>query len=169
MLHAKEVPPYGGDTLYANMYLAYDALSPTMRRMLDPMIGIHCAMKHYGPQGNSITDPDTRAMVVRGSEDAKREVEHPVVRTHPETARKCLFVNPSYTTRFKDMTEDEIASLLRFLYDHSVRPEFTCRVSWGAGTLTVWDNRCTQHYAINDYQGFRRVMHRITVEGDRPR
>jgi taurine dioxygenase len=168
LLHAKELPPYGGDTMFANMYLAYESLSPGLKSMLDGLDAIHCALRYYGPNGGSITDPDTRAMIVTGSADAAREVEHPVVRTHPDSNRKCLFVNPSYTTRFRDMTAEESAPLLRYLFDHSAKPEFTCRYRWRPQTLTVWDNRCTQHYAINDYDGFQRLMHRVTVEGERP-
>jgi taurine dioxygenase len=168
LLHAKEIPTYGGDTMFANMYLAYESLSAGMRTMLGGLTAIHCALRHYGPTGGSITDPDTRAMIVTGSADAAREVEHPAVRMHPDSNRKCLFVNPSYTMRFKDMTEEESAPLLHYLFEHSVRPEFTCRYRWRPHTLTIWDNRCTQHYAINDYDGFRRLMHRITVEGERP-
>src|SRR5258707_3812096 len=111
-----------------------------MRTMLGGPPALHCALRHYGPPGGSITDPDTRAMIVVGSPDAAREVEHPVVRMHPDSNRKCLFVNPGYTTRFKDMTEDESAPLLRYLFDHSVRPEFTCRYRWSPRTLTIWDN-----------------------------
>ena len=102
------------------------------------------------------------------SETAQAEVEHPVVRTHGETGRKALYVNGTFTTRFKDMTEEESAPLLHYLLQHAVRPEFTCRFRWQRDSIAFWDNRCVQHNAINDYHGVRRVMHRVTIEGERP-
>src|SRR5258706_138397 len=106
-----------------------------------------------------------------GRDDAQKEytAAHPVVRTHPETGRKALYVNVGHTARFKGWTEAESAPLLEFLFRHQIKPEFTCRFNWRPGSLAIWDNRCTQHYPINDYHGYRRVMHRITLAGDRPR
>jgi taurine dioxygenase len=106
--------------------------------------------------------------IERGNEEAEREVAHPVVRLHPESGRKALFVNAIYTTRFEDMSETESRPLLDFLFDHVQRPEFACRFRWAEGSLAVWDNRCTLHYAVNDYDGSRRLMHRTTVAGERP-
>jgi taurine dioxygenase len=97
------------------------------------------------------------------------EAEHPAVRTHPETGRKALYVNIGHTVRFRGMTEQESAPLLDYLFRHQVKPEFTCRFQWAVGSLAFWDNRCTQHNPINDYHGYRRVMHRITLAGDKPR
>jgi taurine dioxygenase len=164
MLLARELPPYGGDTLFANTYLAYEALSDGMKRLLDGLIAINSSVKADASR--------TREDRVKQSlkPDAKKEyvAEHPVVRTHPETGRKALYINGGHTVRFKDMTEAESAPLLQYLCQHIVRPEFTCRFRWQVGSLALWDNRCTQHNPVNDYHGFRRVMHRITLAGDRP-
>lgn len=164
MLVAREVPPYGGDTMFASMYLAYETLSDGMKRLLDGLIGINTSSK----ADVSRTREDRIRDSVRA--DAKKEYvgEHPVVRTHPETGRKALYVNPGHTLRFKDMTVEESTPVLEFLFRHQVRPEFTCRFSWRAGSLAFWDNRCALHNPINDYHGFRRVMHRITLAGDKP-
>jgi taurine dioxygenase len=106
-----------------------------------------------------------------GRDDALKEysAEHPVVRVHPETGRKALYVNVGHTARFKGWTADESAPLLNFLFQHQTKPEFTCRFSWEPGSIAFWDNRCAQHHPVNDYHGFRRVMHRVTLKGDRPR
>jgi taurine dioxygenase len=125
-------------------------------------------------------DDDTVAAITKTREDRMRddanlaahaeyEALHPVVRTHPETGKKALYINGGHTVRFKGMTEEESAPLLRFLFAHQARPEFTCRFRWDKGSLAFWDNRCAQHNPINDYHGFRRVMHRVTLAGDRPR
>jgi len=165
MLLAREVPPFGGDTLFANMYLAFEALSGGIRKMLDGMIAISSSAKADVSR--------TREDRINESPAAtSREVftaEHPVVRTHPETGRKALYVNVAHTLRFKDMTEEESRGLLGFLCEHQVRPEFTCRFSWQIGSLAFWDNRCAQHNPVNDYHSHRRVMHRISLAGDRPR
>ena len=112
--------------------------------------------------------PRSARWTIRRSNSAQAEVEHPVIRTHPETGRKGLFVNSTFTIRFSGMSEEESAPLLDYLYRHLVRPEFTCRFRWSTNAIAFWDNRCVQHYAINDYHGQRRVMHRVTVNGDRP-
>jgi taurine dioxygenase len=164
MLLAREVPPFGGDTMFANMYLAYEALSDGMKRLLDGLIAINTSAKADVSR--------TREDRVKDSlrTDAKKEYvgEHPVVRTHPETGRKALYVNVGHTLRFKDMTIEESAPLLDFLFQHQVRPEFTCRFSWRPGSMAFWDNRCALHNPVNDYHGYRRVMHRITLAGDKP-
>ncbi len=165
MLLAREIPPYGGDTLFANLYLAYEALSPGMKRMLDGLIAVSSSKKADVSKTREDRIRDS------GRADAQDEylAEHPVVRTHPETGRKALYVNLAHTLRFKDMTEEESVPLLNYLYQHAVRPEFTCRFSWEVGSIAFWDNRCSLHNPVNDYHGFRRVMHRITLKGDRPR
>jgi len=165
MLIAREVPPVGGDTLFANMYLAYETLSEGMKGMLQGLIAVNSSAKANATR--------TREDRLRGDAraDAKSEyvAEHPVVRTHPETGRKALYVNSGHTVRFKDMTAPESAPILNYLFDHLTRPEFTCRFRWQPGSLALWDNRCTQHNPINDYHGFRRLMHRVTLAGDEPR
>ncbi len=169
LLYAKDVPAYGGDTLWANMYRAYESLSPGMRRMLDGMVAVHSAARAYGPRGAyAKAGNQTKSMQIDPSEAADAEMEHPVVRTHPDSGRKCLFVNPVYTIRFKDMTVRESRPLLDFLNEHAVQPNNTCRFRWETGSLAFWDNRCTQHFALNDYDGQRREMHRTTIMGTRP-
>ena len=162
LLYAVETPPYGGDTLFANQYLAYEALSDGMKRTLDTLTAVNTS---------------TKAEVSRTREDRLRETgatlkalagEHPAVRTHPETRRKALYVNVAHTSHFKGWTEEESAPLLGYLFAHQVRPEFTCRFQWQPGSLALWDNRCAQHNPVNDYDGFKRVMHRVTLAGDRP-
>ena len=167
-LYALEAPDFGGDTLYADMYGAYDALSDGMKAMLDGLIGVSSAALR-GSGGRAAGFRKTGAIKAMNMDQADTLIaEHPVVRTHPETGRKALYLNQAHTIRFKDMTEAESMPLIAYLCDHAVRPEFTCRFRWAAGTMALWDNRCTQHFAINDYQGQRRRMHRATIEGDRP-
>ena len=165
MLLAREVPPYGGDTLFANMYLAYETLSEGMRSMLDPLTAVNSSARA------DVTRTREDRLKSDGRSGAKKEyaAEHPVVRTHPETGRKALYVNVAHTARFGGMTEEESAPLLEYLFRHQTRPEFTCRFSWRVGSLALWDNRCTQHNPVNDYHGYRRLMHRITLAGDKPR
>jgi taurine dioxygenase len=166
VLYAKEVPEYGGDTMFANQYLAYEALSDGMKKMLEGMTAIHSARRSYGL--NAVRRGEDASMKIRLTEEAHGEVEHPVIRTHVETGRKVLYVNGNFTIRFKDMTEAESQPLLNYLYQHAVRPEFTCRFRWEKNSIAFWDNRAVQHNAINDYHGKRRVMHRVTIEGERP-
>ncbi len=168
VLYALDVPDHGGDTLFANQYLAYEALSDGMKRMLDGMTAIHSARRPYGPNAERAHDYGPSSMRFNFSETAEAEIEHPVVRTHVETGKKALYVNRTFTLRFKDMTEAESAPLLDFLCQHAVRPEFTCRFRWRPNSIAFWDNRCVQHNAINDYHGQRRIMHRVTIEGERP-
>ena len=170
ILYGKEVPERGGDTLFGNMYQAYETLSPGMQRMLEGLRAVHTARNVYGLAGRTTDTYNSgqNAMTILPSEQAHSEIDHPVVRTHPETGRKCLYVNPAFTVRFNDMTEQESAPLLHFLYDHCRREEFTCRFRWKTNSVAFWDNRCVQHFALNDYNGQRRIMHRVTINGDRP-
>lgn len=164
MLIAREVPERGGDTMFANTYLAYETLSPGMKRMLEGVIAINSSAK----ADVSRTREDRVKDMKR--DDAKKEYvgEHPVVRTHPETGRKSLYLNIAHTLRFKDMTEEESAPILRYLINHQTKPEFTCRFNWRVGSIAFWDNRCALHNPVNDYHGYRRSMHRITLAGDKP-
>jgi len=168
ILYAREVPDVGGDTMFANMYLAFEALSPGMQRMLLNLRAVNTGPRIYNTAFADTAGADNYAKIKSAAAEKLLSAVHPVVRTHPETGRKALFVNTSHTMRFEDMTEEESVPLLQFLLRHAARPEFTCRFRWRVGSIAFWDNRCTQHIALNDYPGKRRVMHRVTVEGDRP-
>ncbi|MCG8562858.1 MAG: TauD/TfdA family dioxygenase [Hyphomicrobiales bacterium] len=168
LLYAHEVPLAGGDTLFANMYMAYEALSDGMKAMIDGLVAANNSDKSYiGGRAAGLRKLEGMKGDMKDRIDTL-EAEHPVVRTHPETGRRSLYVNAAHTLRFKDMTQEESKPLIDYLCAHAVQPEFTCRLRWQPGTLAVWDNRCTQHFAVNDYSGHRRLMHRVTIEGDRP-
>ncbi len=165
MLVAREVPLVGGDTLFANQYLAYETLSEGMKRLLDGLTAVNSSARAdvtRTREDRVKSDPSSRVS------DALT-AEHPVVRTHPETGRKALYINIAHTARFVGMTEAESAPILGYLFQHQSRPELTCRFAWRVGSLAFWDNRAAQHNPINDYHGYRRIMHRITLAGDRPR
>ena len=164
MLLSREVPPYGGDTMFANQYLAYEALSDTMKRLLNGLTGISSSARA------DVSKTREDRIKSDGKDAAPKEyrAEHPVVRTHPETGRKALYVNVAHTAGIVGMTDEESGPLLEFLFRHQVKPEFTCRFAWEANAIAFWDNRCTQHNPVNDYHGFRRVMQRITLQGDKP-
>lgn len=164
LLLAKEVPPIGGDTLFANQYLAYETLSDGLRALLAPLRGVASSAK----ADSSRTREDR--LRTDGTERAREVLTaaHPVVRTHPETGRKALYVNVAHTVSLAGLTEEESAPILAMLFRHQIRPEFTCRFQWRPGSLAIWDNRCAQHYALNDYHGHKRVMHRITLTGAEP-
>jgi taurine dioxygenase len=164
MLLAREVPPSGGDTLFANMYAAFDALSPGMQRMLEGLVAVNSSALADVSKTREDRIHDSGA-----GNNTEYVAEHPVVRTHPETGRKALYVNVAHTARFRDMTEEESQPILAFLFAHSVRPEFTYRFHWDVASLALWDNRCAMHNPMNDYHGYMRRMHRITLRGDVPR
>ncbi|MEK9752078.1 MAG: TauD/TfdA family dioxygenase, partial [Rhodospirillaceae bacterium] len=168
VLYGIDIPDAGGDTLFASTYLAYETLSDGMKRMLDGLIGVNDSEALYpGGRANRIGSlANMKGAYNEGAEPMQSE--HPIVRTHPETGRKGLYVSVAHTLRFKDMTADESRPLIQFLAAHVHRPEFTCRLRWRAGTLAVWDNRCTQHFALDDYPGKFRCMRRVTIEGNRP-
>ena len=168
ILYARETPPVGGDTLFASMYLALESLSPRMQVMLSLLRAVHCAAPSYDRARMDAANAESGGMKYTDHDPWTEEAVHPVVRTHPETGRKALYVNSSFTRRFEDMTEEESRPLLDFLLNHLTRPEFTCRFRWTPGSVAFWDNRCVQHYPLDDYRGHRREMHRLTLAGDRP-
>ncbi|MGA0710790.1 MAG: TauD/TfdA dioxygenase family protein [Ilumatobacteraceae bacterium] len=168
VLYGREIPQFGGDTLWSSQYAAFEALSPRMQEMLSGLSAVQTGWPH-GTKGPGPNAAVSRSVVMtRNDPTADREVIHPVVRVHPITKRKALFVNPVYTQRFEGMTEEESKPLLSFLFAHATKPEFTCRLHWEEGTLALWDNRCVLHLAINDYDGSRRLLHRTTVAGETP-
>ena len=162
ILIARETPPVGGDTLFACMYTAYDTLSDGLKQTLEDMKAVHSSRHIFGEQSSY---RDTMKDRFSNPEDATQDAVHPVVITHPESGRKALYVNPGFTLHFDGWTEAESKPLLDFLYSHAVQLEHTTRFQWAPGSIAFWDNRCTWHYALNDYHGTRREMHRITIEG----
>jgi len=164
MLYGVEVPPAGGDTLFANMYLAYETLSDGMKAMLEPLFGISSAGAGRLGGRKQVMNAKSKGVQLQNMDKLSMEAEHPVVRVHEQTGRKALFVNYIHTLKFKGWMEAESEPVLQYLFNHLKRPEFTARLKWEAGTLAVWDNLASQHYAINDYDGHRRVMWRVTLE-----
>jgi taurine dioxygenase len=164
ILYALEVPPHGGDTLFAGMAAAYDALSDTYKALLAPLSAVHSSRHVFGKQA-----AHQRAMEDRfeNPELATQDSVHPLVIQHPETGQSLLYVNPAFTVRIEGLAEEESNMLLQFLYQHAMNPEFHTRFHWEKGSLAMWDNRATWHYALNDYQGQRRHLHRITIAGSR--
>jgi len=163
ILYALELPEQGGDTLFASTYAAYDALSPGLQEMLAGLSAVHSSRHVFGASADRPADLSERLGNV---EAATQDAVHPVVITHPRSGRKSLYVNPGFTVRFDGWTVEESAPLLQYLYRHISKPEFTYRFQWAPGSLAFWDNRCTWHYAVNDYHGARRLLHRITLEGE---
>lgn len=164
VLYAVQVPPYGGDTLWNNMYLAYDALSPTLQQVLAPLRGVNSAEK---PDA-AVTRTHRIAESPKDAEAIVTTAAHPIVRTHPETGRRALYCAAAHTMRIDGMTVEESRALLDYLYRVQQREEFGCRWHWQAGDVAFWDNRAAQHNALNDYHGHRRLMHRVTLEGEVP-
>ncbi|WP_324261054.1 TauD/TfdA family dioxygenase [Altererythrobacter sp. H2] len=162
ILVARELPPSGGDTLFASMAAAYDSLSDAFKATLETLRAVHTADHIYGPDGflsNSDQGADLKGR------DLKTRAVHPLVIRHPDTGQKLLYVNSGFTTHIEGWTRDESLSLLNYLFSVGMREEFQCRLQWAPGTVAMWDNRSTWHYALNDYHGHRRLMHRITIDG----
>lgn len=166
VLSAREVPDHGGDTLWASSSAAYEALSAPLRAMLDGLTAVHDLTRSF-PRERFGNTPEALARYEQAQRDHPPRA-HPVVRTHPVTGRKGLFVNDGFTTRIEQLSAAESDALLRFLFAHASRPEFNVRWHWRAHDLAFWDNRITQHYAVDDYRPHRRVMHRATILGDVP-
>lgn len=166
ILHGVEVPPFGGDTLFANQHLAYDTLSEGMKALIDPLVALHSPGPQYAEGGYSTK---SKAMRTKNADKTGTVVRHPLVRTHPETGRKGLYVNRAFTIGIEGMRPHESQPLLEQLFTHAVREPFTCRFRWQPNSVAMWDNRSVQHYALYDYRGHRRRMRRITIAGDRPR
>jgi len=180
VLYAKQAPPFGGDTMFANQYLAFETLSAGLRSLLEGLKAEHSSAMVYGSESARFAaisrthapraEDRSRSSSLQPLAETRYETtEHPVVRTHPETGRKCLYVNRGFVTCFVGMSLEESRALLEFLWDHATRPEFTCRYRWSTNDVGIWDNRCTLHFALNDYYGHRREFHRISVhEPSRP-
>ena len=164
LLLARELPPLGGDTLFASMSRAFEALSPSLQQTLEGLRAVHSARHVFGDRSGYAKRTDTGDRIGNAAAVGE-DVVHPVVIRHPLSGRRILYVNPGFTVRFDGWTQEESAPLLRFLYEHASKPEFTCRFDWTPGAMAFWDNRATWHLALNDYHGHRRVMHRITVQG----
>ncbi|MFZ4709739.1 MAG: TauD/TfdA dioxygenase family protein [Zwartia sp.] len=164
MLIARELPPVGGDTLFASNYAAFEGLSPALQATLRTLKGVNSSAKA------AVTHSREDRLADSATDKGRSELnsEHPVVRTHPETGREALYVNPGHTVRFAGWTEDESAPLLNYLFEQQVKPEYTCRFVWRPGSIAFWDNRCALHNPINDYHGHKRLLHRITLKGDKP-
>jgi len=164
ILNAIVIPEAGGDTLWADTQAAYEGLSAPIRTLVDGLTAVHDGTRSFGQLlravGKGEWDGDTFTELV--------QVEHPVVRTHPETGRRNLFVNPGFTVRIKELTVRESDALLQFLYQHMTTPEYVVRYRWEEGDLGFWDNRTTMHYAVGDYGDAHRVIQRVTIRGDRP-
>ncbi len=163
LLYGRIIPPVGGDTLYANQYAAYEALSDEVKDRIDGLMGIHSARRGYSPKGAYGEKDVGRSMAIRFSDDAMKTHLHPIVKPHSETGRRALFVNPGYTIGIDAMAQDEADDLLKMLFQHQVQPDFIYRHRWEEGMLTLWDNRCLLHSATGGYQGYRRLLHRVTV------
>jgi len=163
-LYALEVPPLGGDTIFCNMGTAYEALSQNIKDKIDTLQAVNTSNKA------AVSKTRSHRLADSGDRSAPEVFTHvhPVVRTHPESGERTLYVNEAHTSRFDDWTEKDSEPLLNELYQHARKPEFQCRFRWTLGAVVLWDNRSTHHYPINDYHGYRRLLHRVSLKGSRP-
>ena len=166
MLLARETPPQGGDTMYASTCRAYETLSDGFKKLLDGLNATHSSRHVFGPQARYVRKGEDTAGRLGNNEAATQDAVHPLVISHPISGRKSIYVNPGFTTGIEGWTDAEAEPFLKILYDHIAKPEHTYRFQWAPGSLAFWDNRATWHYAVNDYHGERRLMHRITIEGE---
>jgi len=166
ILYAREVPSVGGDTLFASMYAAYEALSDGLKQMLSTMRAEHSSRHVFGEVGYVERDVDDLGGRFRNITAATQDALHPVIIRHPLSGRPALYVNGDFTVKFEGWSKQESQPLLDYLYAHASQNEFTCRFNWRKGSIAIWDNRATHHCALNDYHGERRLMHRITIEGE---
>ncbi len=167
ILYGIDVPDAGGDTMFTSLYAAYDALSDGMKRMLADLRIVFTNANTYGKDARRFKTGVAKDMTVAQA-PAEKEVLHPIVRTHPETGRKALYLSTTHFSRIEGMTKAESQPLLDQLARHAVSPDFTCRFKWRPGSVAMWDNRCTMHYAVNDFPEARRIMQRVTLQGDKP-
>jgi taurine dioxygenase len=165
ILYAKELPPYGGDTMFAHLGAAYDALSPGLQATLERLSTVLIKSHAYGIEGTPMPGVSPESYAKNLEKFAGIEATHPVVARHPESRRKVLYLGPVYSDRFEGWTRAESLPLMQYLSSVITRPEHTCRFRWEEGSLAMWDNRAVAHYALDDYPSQRRVMHRITVRG----
>lgn len=176
VLYCLEAPPYGGDTLFASLCAAYDGLAPALKTICEPLVALHSLSGIYGSDGRGgtgTTKPfglteSPQGLDEQMLEQIRRRIEHPLICTHPDTGRPILYVTGNHMVGIQGMNDLEARPLLELLNNHVVKPEFTCRFRWRKGSVAVWDNRCVQHYAVNDYAGFARTMLRAEMVGSRP-
>jgi taurine dioxygenase len=166
ILVARETPPHGGDTMYASTCRAYETLSDGFKAMLTGLKGVHSSRHVFGPQGRYMQKGEDTAGRLGNNEAATQDAVHPLIIRHPISGRQSIYVNPGFTVGIDGWTDAEAEPFLKILYDHIAKPEHTYRFQWAPGSIAFWDNRASWHYAVNDYHGARRLMHRITVEGE---
>jgi taurine dioxygenase len=166
ILVARETPPHGGDTMYASTCRAYETLSDGFKAMLKVLKGVHSSRHVFGPQARYVEKGEDTAGRLGNNEAATQDAVHPLIIRHPISGRESIYVNPGFTIGIDGWTDAEAEPFLKILYDHIAKPEHTYRFQWAPGSIAFWDNRASWHYAVNDYHGARRLMHRITVEGE---
>ena len=167
ILYGVEIPAFGGDTLFANQIAAYEALSDEDKTLIESLRARHSARHIFGSTQSAYSASDAGNGRIGNSDEADvlKDVHHPIALQHPDSGKKALYVNPAFTVGIEGMGQEESEALLKRLYAHAMKPEFTYRLKWRPGTIALWDNRSTWHFALNDYHGQSRTMHRITIDG----